>query len=176
MSKRLFFSGFLCMATALGLASSPVQAQVYGTDYLSFQGTGIVLDNPTSAACQSIGVNYGDTYTVIYRWAATTAIVDALSIIIDAHSVTRIISTSTTGSLNGTSTVTWAYINRHADFASGVAATTTTMTISSGLNQPVSLGTGNIKIVNATINNFFGNATAACTVNNFHAALVAIPN
>jgi hypothetical protein len=177
MPKWICLTRVLATAVVFGAALSDARAQTYGVDYLSFQGTGVVLDNPTSTACQSVNVNFGSTFIIVYRWSANpTAIADALSLISDDKQVFRIISTSGPNfSLNGSSNVTWAYINRHADFGSGVAATTSNLTIQSGLNQPVSLGTGNIKITNGQINNMFGNATVGCTINNFHAAAVAIP-
>jgi hypothetical protein len=179
MSKQKFFTGAISAALLLWLGLVDARAQaVYGTDYLSFEGVGVVLDNPTSPGCQSINVNFGSVYKVVYRWTANPSLVaDALSFIIGDHAVSRLISTQSPNfSLNGSSTVTWTYINRHADFGNGVGATTTTMTILSGLNGPVTLGTGNIKIVNGNIPNFPANTTAGCTLTNFHAALVAIPN
>jgi hypothetical protein len=177
MRNWKFASCILAAALVVWFGPAGARAQTYGVDYLSFQGTGVVLDNPTSAACQSVNVNYGSTYIVVYRWTNNPSLIaDALSFISDDKQVFRIISTQSPNfSLNGTSNVTWAYINRLANFGSGVAATTSTMTIQSGLNAPVSLGTGNIKITNGIINNMYGNASVACTINNFHAALVAIP-
>jgi hypothetical protein len=168
----------LATAAVLGVGFADARAQTYGVDYLSFQGAGVVLDNPTSAACQSVNVNYGSTFIVVYRFSNNPSVIaDALAFVADDKQAFRIISTTGPNfSLNGTSTVSWSYINRHADFGNGVASTSqTTMTIASGLNAAVTLGTGNIKITNATIQNFFGNTTAGCTINNFHAALVAIP-
>jgi hypothetical protein len=177
MPNWIFLTGALVSAAVFGATLSDARAQTYGVDYLSFQGTGVVLDNPTSAACQSVSVNFGSTFIIVYRWTANPALIaDAMSFIADDKQAFRIISTSGPNfSLNGPSNVTWAVINRHADFQSGVAATTSNLTIQSGLNQPVSLGTGNIKITNGQINNMFGNATVGCTINNFHAAAVAIP-
>jgi hypothetical protein len=126
MRKWKFCSGILGAALVMWFGLADARAQTYGVDFLSFQGIGVVLDNPTSATCQSIGVNYGDTFTIVYRWTNNPSLVsDALSIIIDGHSVSRIVSTQSPNfSLNGTSTVTWTYINRHADFKAGEAGAT----------------------------------------------------
>ena len=178
MSKRRCFTGMIGAALLLWLGLVDARAQVYGTDYLSFEGVGFVLDNPTSSNCQSIGINFGAVYKVVYRWSNNPSLVaDALSIVNNDHAVLRIISTQPPNfSLNGSSTVTWTAIDRHSNFNNNVGATTTSMAISTGLGGPVSLAAGNIKIVNGNIPNFLANTTAACTITNFHAALVAIPN
>jgi hypothetical protein len=177
MLKRKFFSGALGAALVLWLGLADTRAQTYGVDYLSFQGTGVVLDNPTSPACQSINVNPNNVYGVIYRWTANpTLVTDALSIIIGDHAISRLVSTQGPNfSLNGTSTISWTFINRHADFGNNILPSTATMSISTGLGAPVSLAAGNIKIVNGNIPFFPANGSG-CTVTNFHAALVAIPN
>ena len=178
MLKLKSFSGVIGAALLLWLGVADARAQaVYGTDYLSFDGVGVVLDNPTSAACQSINVNFNSTYRVVYRWTNNPSLIsDALSFIIGDHAIARIQSTQQPSlSLNGSSTVFWSFINRLSNFNGNAGATTTSMSISTGLGNPVSLAAGNIKIVNGIIPDFPGNFTAGCTVNNFHAALVAVP-
>jgi hypothetical protein len=64
LSLRLF--GLAGAVFAFVFCSVDARAQaVYGTDYLSFEGVLIVLDNPTSSACQSHQIIYGDQYRVM---------------------------------------------------------------------------------------------------------------
>ena len=81
-------------------------------------------------------------------------------------------STQTSGSLNGSSTTEWIFINHYANSDSSVLASSSNLTISSGLGQPVSLATGNIKIL-GSINNFL--SWSDCNIASVHAALVVIP-
>src|SRR5215472_1228816 len=80
MSNRSsWLAAFLCSAIAGLLGTSSVSAQEYGGDYLSFRGEGVVLDNPTTTQCQSIGINFNTNFFVIYRFAAIPALIaDAL--------------------------------------------------------------------------------------------------
>ena len=163
-------------AALFGVGLGDARAQVYGTDYLAFQGTAVVLDNPTSAACQANNINFNKTYTIVYRFSANPAVTsDAMSFIIGNDSVHRIFPTAPATSLAGGApvAVTWTHINRFSNFSGGILPGNSTMTILAGNNTAVGLGTGNIKIVNGTIDNFF--STAGCTVQNLHGAAVAIP-
>lgn len=165
----LVLSGALVCTAFTGAHAQPV----YFTDYVTFKGEGTILDNPTSAACQSIGFNFGTRFTVTYRFTANPALVaDAITFMSEGHSIYRIVSTQAPNfSLNGTNTTDWRGINRFSNANNGTSAAT--LTIASGINGPVGLGTGNMKITNGQINDFY---TAGCTINNFRAAMVVIPN
>src|SRR3954453_15441817 len=119
------------VAFAFAFHVNGAKAQTYGTDYVAFEGRGVVLDNPPSAACQSIGVAFGSVFTIVYRFSADPSVIaDALAFVGNGRSEGRIISTQSPNfSLNGTNTVTWTYIGRHADFQGGILPSTTSMTI-----------------------------------------------
>jgi len=175
MSSRLnCLAALVCSAIAGLLGTSSVSAQTYGTDYLSFRGEGIILDNPTTAACQSIGINFNSNFSVIYRFAANpAAIADALMFVSGNSSTFRIVSTQSPGfSLNGASTFNSNTQNRFGDIPTPLNGTSN-ITIMAGNNTAVSLGTGNIKFVNGQITNFFNKS--GCDITNFHGAAVAIP-
>jgi hypothetical protein len=157
----------------LFLNLSDARAQVYGTDYLTFEGSLYILDNPTSTICQSKGFNYGNEYKAIYRFTANPSLIaDALAINSN-YSVNRINSTQSPNfSLAGASTGNWIWMNGHGNYGT-LSNSSSNLTILSGLNQPVTLATGNIKIL-GSINNF--DAWSDCNITSVHAALVAKPN
>jgi hypothetical protein len=159
---------------ALTLCSANAVAQTYNTDYISFEGTLVVLDNPTSAGCQADGINYNDQYRVSYRFTVNPSVIaDALALFPSGDNATKMLSTQTSGSLNGSSTTEWIYINHYGNSTPGTPlASSSNLTISSGLGQPLSLATGNIKIL-GSINNFL--AWSNCNIASVHAALVVIP-
>jgi hypothetical protein len=163
--------GFFWLASFAG-----AQAQVYGTDYLSFQGMAVVLDNPTSAACQAIGINYDGRFRVTYRYTANPSVIaDAIVFFPDGSrdpGAAKMISTQSPNfSLAGSSTISWNYINSYGGSGSGLTSSSN-LTILAGINTPVGLGTGNIKIT-GSIGDFLSNS--GCNINQIHAALVAIP-
>jgi hypothetical protein len=159
------------VALLLGLATA--SAQTYGTDYKSFEGVLVILDNPTSAACQADGINYDDTYRVSYRFTVNpTLIQDAFVLFPSGDNAAKFKSTQTSGSLNGSSTTEWIYINHYGNSDSAVLASSSNLSISSGINGAVTLTTGNIKIT-GSINNFLAYST--CNIASVHAALVSIP-
>ncbi len=167
------FAGLASSVFALALCSGKAEAQTYNKDYVSFEGTLVVLDNPTSAACQNDGIFYDDQYRVSYRFTANPSVIqDAIAIFPSGDNATKFKSTQTSGSLNGQSTTEWVYINHYANSENSPLASSSNLTITSGLGQPVSLGTGNIKIL-GSINNFL--AWSDCNVASVHAALVNIP-
>jgi hypothetical protein len=158
---------------ALALCSGNAGAQTYGTDYLSFEGVLVILDNPTSAACQADGISYNNQYRVSYRYTANPSVIsDAFALFPGGDNATKFKSTQSGGSLNGPSATEWVYINHYGNSDNSPLASSSNLTISSGLGQPVGLGTGNIKIL-GSINNFL--AFSDCNVTSVHAALVAIP-
>src|SRR5277367_6163542 len=163
---------------ALTLCSGNASAQaVYNTDYISFEGTLVVLDNPTSAGCQAANVNYDDQYRVSYRFTVNPSLIqDALVLFPSGDNAAKMLSTQpTTGSLNGPASTEWIYINHYGNSTGtppGPLPSSSNLTISSGLGQPLTLATGNIKIL-GSINNFL--AESNCNVASVHAALVVIP-
>jgi hypothetical protein len=159
---------------ALTLCSSNASAQaVYNTDYISFEGVLVVLDNPTSPGCQAAGINFNDTYRVSYRFTVNPSVIqDAFVLFPSGDNATRMRSTQTSGSLNGPSPTEWIYINHYANADSAVLPSSSNLTISSGLGQPLTLATGNIKIL-GSINNFLSQSN--CNISSVHAALVVIP-
>jgi hypothetical protein len=166
-------AGLASAVFALILSLADARAQVYGTDYISFEGVLVVLDNPTSSACQADQVNYNDQYRVSYRFTVNPSLIaDALALFPSGANAARMRSTQTSGSLNGSSTTEWIFINHYANSDSSVLASSSNLTISSGLGSPVSLGTGNIKIL-GSINNFL--SWSDCNIASVHAALVVIP-
>jgi len=171
-------TGFAGSVFALALCSGNASAQaVYNTDFISFEGTLVVLDNPTSAGCQAVGVNYNNQYRVSYRFTVSPSLIqDALVLFASGDNAAKMLSTQpTTGSLNGSATTEWIYINHYGNSTGtppGPLASSSNLIISSGLGQPLSLATGNIKIL-GSINNFL--AEQNCNVASVHAALVVIP-
>lgn len=158
---------------ALALCSGSAKAATYGVDYLSFEGVLVVLDNPTSAGCQADGINYNSQYRISYRFTVNPSVIqDALALFPSGDNAARMRSTQTSGSLNGASSTEWNYINHYADEDSASLASSSNLTISSGFGQPLTLSTGNIKIL-GSINNFI--AESNCNIASVHAALVAIP-
>src|SRR5271154_1744546 len=158
---------------ALALCSGSAKAATYGVDYLSFEGVLVVLDNPTSAGCQADGINYNSQYRISYRFTVNPSVIqDALALFPSGDNAARMRSTQTSGSLNGSSTTEWIFINHYANSDNSVLASSSNLTILSGLGQPVSLTTGNIKIL-GSINNFL--SYSDCNIASVHAALVVIP-
>src|SRR5271170_4358646 len=165
--------GLASAVFALILSLADARAQVYGTDYISFEGVLVVLDNPTSSACQADQVFYNYQYRVSYRFTVNPSLIaDALALFPSGDNAARMRSTQTSGSLNGSSTTEWIFINHYANSDSSVLASSSNLTISSGLGQPVSLATGNIKIL-GSINNFL--SWSDCNIASVHAALVVLP-
>lgn len=166
-------AGLASSVFALILSLDDARAQVYGTDYISFEGVLVVLDNPTSTTCQAHQIFYSDTYRVSYRFTVNPSLIaDALALFPSGDNAARMRSTQTSGSLNGSSTTEWIFINHYANTDISVLASSSNLTISSGLGSPVSLGTGNIKIL-GSINNFL--SWSDCNIASVHAALVVIP-
>jgi hypothetical protein len=154
---------------------SDVRAQVYGTDYLSFQGRLIVLDNPTSAGCQAVGINYGSAVDAVYLFTVNPSLIaDALTTYPQGgRAGQHMVSTQSPNfSLAGLSTTITYYVNSYGNAPNTPGVSSSNLTILSGLNQPVSLAAGNIKIL-GSISNFLGNS--GCTVGSVHGALVAVP-
>ena len=166
-------AGLASAVFALALSSADARAQTYGTDYISFEGVLVVLDNPTSSTCQADDVYYNYTYRVSYRFTVNPSLIsDALALFPSGDNAAKIKSTQSSGSLNGSSTTEWIFINHYANSDNSVLASSSNLTILSGLGQPVSLTTGNIKIL-GSINNFL--SYSDCNIASVHAALVVIP-
>ena len=147
----------------------------YGTDYLSFRGQGVILDNPTPTACQNFGINFNTPLFFIYRWTNDPSVAnnaDALYFISELGSSFQIISTQSPGfSLNGTSAFNYTNEDQYGNLITGTGSSN--MTIMAGNNSAVSLATGNMKIVNGQITNFFN--ISGCNITNLHGAGVATP-
>jgi hypothetical protein len=174
MLKRWGILLFLAVAFCFGPVDA--RAQVYGTDYLSFHGRVIVLDDPPSPTCVAAGFKYQDEYTFVYRFVANpvgTITRDALLFDINARSEWRIIPTTAQSLNGGPVAITWSGFNRFGNLSTDVGAGNSTMTILSGINTAVNVGTGNMKIVMGQIDNFFNNS--GCTIMNLHGAGVAFP-
>ncbi len=62
--RYVFAHAVIGAAALLGFGLCGASAQTYGVDYLAFQGTGVILDNPTSATCQTKNFNFGSTFTI----------------------------------------------------------------------------------------------------------------
>lgn len=145
-----------------------------GVTYQAFQGTLVVLDNPTSATCQAHNINFSDTYFVIYRFAINpTMVSDALAI----HSTrgdSQMYSTQSPNfSLNGPSTTGWNYINKYASYGS-LSPSSSNLTLQAGLTGlPVASGNANV-ILNGSINDFL--AVSGCDIAKVHAAMVRTPD
>jgi flagellar basal body L-ring protein FlgH len=156
---------------ALGCAKSEAQE---GTTYLTFQGSLFILDNPTNAACQAKNVNFGDIYTVIYRFSASpsSSNPDAIEVRSDRSNAVAISTQAPNYSLNGASTTVVDYVNKYA-FTGTLSPSSTNLTILTGLNAPVSLSAGNIKILGSW-NDFL--SISGCDIASVHAALVSSPN
>jgi hypothetical protein len=167
---RTALLGVVCGA-ALGCATAGAQE---GTTFLAFEGSLFILDNPTSATCQSKNVNFANIYQVIYRFSASPSASnpDAIEIRSDRGSSVHISTQSPNFSLNGSSTTTIDWVNKYA-FTGTLSPSSSSLTILTGLNQPVSLAAGNIKIL-GSINDFLG--ISGCNIGSVHAALVSSPN
>jgi hypothetical protein len=173
MLKR--WGRLLFLAVAFCFGPMDARAQVYGTDYQSFDGRVIVLDNPPSATCVAAGIAYGDQYTFVYRFVANPVgniTSDALAFN-TGRSEWRILPTTARSLNGGPVAITWSGFNRLGNLSTNVGAGNSTMTILSGINMPVNVGTGNMKIVMGQIDNFFNNS--GCTIMNLHGAGVAVP-
>jgi hypothetical protein len=152
------------------LALSAAHAQL-GTTFLSFEGVGVITDNPPSATCQTAGYSFGDTYWTVYRFSLSPSTTPDALTFIKRNNIYRITSTQSPGfSLNGASTTSWDSITGHASRAT-LSPSSSTLTILSGINGSITSGTGNIKMT-GTIDDFETNT--GCTIH-WHAALVARP-
>ena len=169
----------LAVAFCFGSVDARAQTPVYGTDYQSFHGRVYVLDNPPSPTCVTAGLAYGSEFTFVYRFVANpvgTLTQDALIFYVNDRAAWRILPTATPclGCLNGGPVaVTWTGFNRLGNFSNSVDPSNSKMTIMAGNNTLVSVATGNMKIVNGTVDNFLGNV--GCTITNLHGAGVATP-
>jgi hypothetical protein len=167
----MFFSSVVAAFIGMSAAS----AQTYGTDYLTFKGWGVILDDPIPSACATAGnFRTNSRFKIVYRFSANPSVIaDALTFTSEAESIYRIVSTQsqTDFSLDGISSTDYQIIDRMGNFSSGSSGSW--LQISAGSNQLVSLTTGNIKLTNSFITKFFGIAT--CDLTNFHGAAVAVP-
>src|SRR5947208_3187527 len=139
LNRSNWLAALVCSAIAGLLGTSTVSAQaVYGTDYLTFRGEGVILDNPTPAACQSFNIVLGSTYFFVYRFTANPSLIaETLDFHAGSGSHFRVVSTQSPGfSLNGTSTFNWSNFSRLGNFSSGTGSST--MTILAGNNSAVS--------------------------------------
>ena len=172
MSKSITALQTLAGAAFLALAGAGgAQAQNLVT-YMNFEGKGYILDNPTSAACQTAqNFQFGDEWTVVLKYTGFTGGVapDTVSFV-SGHSVSN---ATAAGSINGATALTWNYINQRGIVGNYVSSAGSNMTVVAGSNAAISLATGNIKMT-GVINDFLGNP--GCTINVFHAALVVRPN
>ena len=171
-SLQIALCGF---ALASSILISEASAQTYGTDYLSFKGWGVILDNPIAAPCAAAPYNFSTNqrFEIVYRFSANPSLIaDAFTFRTESGTLFRIISTQSPNfSLSGASTTNWEDINRKGDFHNG--SSSSNLTILSGLGQPVGLATGNLKVINGQITDFDG--ISGCNITNFHGAAVAIP-
>jgi hypothetical protein len=173
------WGGLLAAMFVLLFGFVDAQAQTYGTDYLSFEGALYVLDNPTSGACQSHGINFGDAYRMVYLFTNNPSnaniSADAITLFPQGAAAARMHSTQFPFSLAGTSTIVWIFFDSYGKFNSyaPIPSISSTLTIVSGLGAPVSLATGNIKIL-GSIPSFLG--WPDCNIGSVHGAAVAKPN
>jgi hypothetical protein len=173
--SNITWSTALPLVVSLWVGLVDARAQTYGTDYLAFHGRVYVLDNPPSPTCSSYGIRYGDEYTFVYRYIANhigVAYADSLTFYVNDRSAYRIIPTSVQSLNGGPVAITWSGINQFGNLFVGSVGGNSTMTISSGNNTPVSIATGNMKIIGARIDNFIN---VNCTIMNLHGAGVAMP-
>lgn len=165
----------IAMSTAFSVALFCAMARAQeGTNWITFQGTLFILDNPTSATCASHNVNFGNIYEVIYRWTANPANnPDALEVRSD-RSIAVHISTQSPGlSLNGPSTTVVDWTNKYA-FSGTVSPSSTNLTILGGGGPvPININSGVARIT-GSINDFLG--ISGCTISSVHGALVVSPN
>lgn len=185
----------LGLAFFLGL-SSGASAQVYGTDYFDYEGRVIIQDNPTGAACQAHGINYGSLFTVVYRFntnasspTSSTYVYDAL-MFVSEHSAVRMLANDPTNtppySLNngvgGTGAalpVLWEGLTTDASLFAGTSAIggTAAVKIQTGLQAPISAASYPNQI-NANFSgggaNFFG--ISGCNITSMHGVLLLRPN
>lgn len=130
----------VCSADAAGTGST-----------VTFQGEAFVIAAPS--ACGTTAT-VGDFYRLIYRAkVASSDPADAVAFI-GSRSEFRILSTSTSGSLNGASTTSNAYFDSHVNFQSGLSGTTS-LTFSSFQASVAVQSSTNIK-VSGTVTSFFG--------------------
>jgi hypothetical protein len=132
-----------------------------------------VLDNPTSAACQAKNVNFGNTYTVIYRISMSPGTVaDALSIHGTLGDALMISTQGPNLSLQGAASTTWNYISKYAGSGS-LATSSSNLTLKAGLTGlPAAPGNANI-ILNGSINDF--DAESGCNGASVLAAMARDP-
>ena len=145
-----------------------VSSNAIAQSYNSYEGRLFIVDNPTSAPCQSANINFGNVYTMIYRQTFDTAnYSDGLSIGSDRY---HFLITSTqlpSRSLNryvvgGPSSTSNGMINSRAFGSSGVVGSTN-LAIDRAFNgggTPIA-STQNI-VISGTIDNF--NQNSGCNV------------
>jgi hypothetical protein len=155
---------------SFGLVNAHAQE---GVTYQSFTGILFVLDNPTTAACQAKGVDFGNTYTVIYRISMNPAVVsDALSIHGTLGDAQMYSTQSPNFSLQGASTTAWNYINKYGSYGN-YGPSSSNLLLRAGLTGALAApGNANI-IINGSINDF--DSIAGCDVASVHAALARDP-
>jgi hypothetical protein len=155
----------------IGLAGAHAQE---GVTFQAFQGTLVVLDNPTSATCQAHNVNFADFYTAIYRFAINPAVVsDALAIHSSRGDAQMYSTQSPNFSLNGPSTTGWNYISKYASYGT-LTPSSSNLTLQAGLTGlAVAAGNANV-ILNGSINDFLG--ISGCNITKVHAAMVRTPD
>ena len=173
MTKRL-------LLVAIGLLAGLTVARAQNmVTYLDFEGRVFITDNPTSSTCQAQSINYGDSFTVVYRFTLNpSSVADALSFV-TPHSVARIVSTqSPSFSLSnvivgGPSTTNWDYINSRAGVPTATFSSTSNLQFGRGGGSGPITSTSGAALVVGSINDFL--AISGCTVN-IHGAMVLRPN
>ena len=173
MVSKSYRLALFCSATVVFLGIANARAQE-GVTFQTFSGTLVVLDNPTTPACQAVNVYFTNMYSAIYRFAINPAVVpDALAILGTRGEAVMVSTQSPNFSLQGPSTTTWSYINIYA-FPGTFGPSSSNLTLQAGLTGlPVAAGNANV-IINGSINDFLG--FQGCNVTKVHAALVRNPD
>jgi hypothetical protein len=183
-SRRFAAMWEVCMSVAfrkaivgavIGVTLSCVTVKAQeGTNWLTFQGKLFVLDNPTSAACSSKNVNFGDIYDIKYRWTANpNNNPDAIEVASQRGSSVHISTQSPNFSLNGFSTTTVEWTNKYNFFGSISPSSTNLTILGGGGAVPININSGVARITGG-INDFLG--ISGCNITSIHAALVVSPN
>ena len=158
-----------------GCGSALAQANV---TFITYEGHMFVLSNPTPAACQAVGINFGTDYQATYRFTLNSAsVTDSLSVGSERSRFAVFSTQSPSFSLNsyitgGIASVNMLYLGSRGN--GGNTTSSVNLTIDKAFNgggAPIST-TQNV-IVAGTLNDIFG--VSGCNVS-VRAALTRRPD
>ena len=163
MKKMFAAVAFLLGSAPAGFAAAP-------PGIVSFQG--VTFIEAVNSTCSALNYAVGDYYTTVYRYRAdpnATPAYDTLTLYTQ-RSAFHILANNATGSLNGATATTNAFLDSRGGLTTGLTGSTS-FSIASAGGKPTASAI-NLRLV-GTIDNFFNNP--GCTVT-IHTNMVARPN